>query len=80
MYFSAIPSVMQGRSYKLQPFSPSRVQGHALAVESQEVVQWGAESGDLGKEFKRAMRSVPVVVVKEGVEAWRRAARCAEWA
>jgi hypothetical protein len=43
--------------------------GFALAVEAQEVVQWGAESGDWGKEFKRAMRSVPVVAVEEGREA-----------
>jgi hypothetical protein len=41
----------------------------ALAVEAQEVVQWGAENGDWGKEFKRAMRSVPVVAVEEGREA-----------
>ena len=46
-----------------------RARVYSLDVEAQHVVQWQAESGDGGAEFEGVVRTVPVVVVKEGWEA-----------
>ena len=41
----------------------------SLAVEAQKVVQWEAEPGDGSEEIEGVVRTMPVVVVKEGREA-----------